>query len=81
MPAATLSARQRRPRFPERALLERLRKYEDLLRDHDVEFEPMHKVSNAAPARLSGDRKYTIKSGNKEDGTDRNVSGNAREVK
>ncbi|CAM1509628.1 Fc.00g033670.m01.CDS01 [Cosmosporella sp. VM-42] len=36
-------ARRRRRRFPERELLDRLRKYEDLLRQHNVRFEPLHK--------------------------------------
>jgi hypothetical protein len=41
---ATLTTRgQRRRRFPERELLERLRKYEDLLRQNNINFEPLHK--------------------------------------
>ncbi len=41
---ATLTPRsRRRRRFPERELLERLRKYEDLLRQNNVKFEPLHK--------------------------------------
>ncbi|KAF7554451.1 hypothetical protein G7Z17_g2915 [Cylindrodendrum hubeiense] len=39
----TVIPRQRRRRFPERVLLERLRKYEDLLRQNNVSFEPLHK--------------------------------------
>lgn len=35
--------RPRRRRFPERILLERLRKYEDLLRQNNVKFDPLHK--------------------------------------
>ncbi|KAJ4319332.1 hypothetical protein N0V84_006417 [Fusarium piperis] len=35
--------RPRRRRFPERELLDRLRKYEDLLRQNRVKFEPLHK--------------------------------------
>ena len=42
---ATLSQRRRRRRFPERVLLERLRKYEDLLRQNNITFEPFHKGS------------------------------------
>jgi hypothetical protein len=38
---ATLAQRKRR--FPERALLERLRKYESLLRENGIKFEPLHK--------------------------------------
>ncbi|RMZ68167.1 C6 transcription factor [Pyrenophora seminiperda CCB06] len=41
VPAATIS-RQRRRRFPERELLERLHHYEDLLRQHNIAFQPMH---------------------------------------
>ncbi|KAH8895436.1 hypothetical protein GQ53DRAFT_50721 [Thozetella sp. PMI_491] len=39
---ATLTPRQRRRRFPERVLLERLRKYEDILRQNNIYFEPLH---------------------------------------
>ncbi|KAF7929141.1 hypothetical protein BELL_0643g00050 [Botrytis elliptica] len=42
---ATQLPRQRRRRFPERELLDRLRKYEDLLRQHNIKFEPLHKES------------------------------------
>jgi Fungal Zn(2)-Cys(6) binuclear cluster domain len=43
---ATLTPRTRRKRrFPERELLERLRNYEDLLRQNNVNFEPLHKDS------------------------------------
>lgn len=34
-------ARRRRRRFPEQLLLDRLQKYEDLLRQHSVRFEPL----------------------------------------
>ncbi|KAF1847689.1 uncharacterized protein K460DRAFT_384014 [Cucurbitaria berberidis CBS 394.84] len=37
-----LASRQRRRRFPERELLDRLRYYEDLLRKHNISFEPLH---------------------------------------
>lgn len=40
---ATQMKRERKRRFPERELLERLRKYEDLLRRNGVGFEPLHK--------------------------------------
>lgn len=46
MPAALVS-RQRRRRFPERDLLERLRRYEDLLRQKNVNFQPLHPTSAA----------------------------------
>ena len=39
---AALIPRQRRRRFPERELLERLRRYEGLLRENGIEFEPLH---------------------------------------
>ncbi|RJE21381.1 Transcription factor [Aspergillus sclerotialis] len=38
----TQASRRRRRRFPERELLERLRKYEDLLRQNNIQFEPLH---------------------------------------
>jgi hypothetical protein len=34
--------RKRKRRFPERELLDRLRNYEDLLRENSIEFEPLH---------------------------------------
>lgn len=34
--------RERRRRFPERELLERLRRYEGLLRRNNIQFEPLH---------------------------------------
>lgn len=41
---ATLAPRgPRRRRFPERELLDRLRTYESLLRDNNINFEPLHK--------------------------------------
>lgn len=40
---ATLTQRRRRRRFPERDLLDRLRRYEDLLRQNNISFEPLHK--------------------------------------
>ncbi|KAI9687577.1 MAG: hypothetical protein M1822_002187 [Bathelium mastoideum] len=42
VPAAS-TPRQRRRRFTERELLERLRKYEDLLRQNGIKFDPLHK--------------------------------------
>lgn len=43
MPHASLPSNQRRRRFPERELLDRLRRYESLLRQNDIEFEPSQK--------------------------------------
>lgn len=37
----------RRRRFAERELLVRLRKYEELLRQHHVEFKPMHTAKDS----------------------------------
>ncbi|KAJ5106095.1 hypothetical protein NUU61_003442 [Penicillium alfredii] len=37
------SPRLRKRRFPERELLDRIRKYENLLRKNNVQFEPLHK--------------------------------------
>ncbi|KAF3941272.1 hypothetical protein ABW19_dt0200310 [Dactylella cylindrospora] len=42
---AALVPRQRRRRFPERELLERLRHYESLLRQNKINFEPLHMPS------------------------------------
>ncbi|KAL9041218.1 MAG: hypothetical protein Q9214_004182 [Letrouitia sp. 1 TL-2023] len=46
-----LAPRQRRRRFPERELLERLRHYEGLLRQNNIKFEPLHApvVEHASP--------------------------------
>ena len=38
---------QRKKRFPERELLEKLRSHEELLRRHNIEFEPLHKDSGS----------------------------------
>ncbi|KAK6522218.1 hypothetical protein TWF281_002785 [Arthrobotrys megalospora] len=40
---AGLVQRQRRRRFPERELLDRVRYYEGLLRQHNIKFEPLHR--------------------------------------
>ncbi|KAL3433564.1 hypothetical protein BDV09DRAFT_196658 [Aspergillus tetrazonus] len=39
---ANLLPRRRKRRFPERELLDRLRRYETLLRQNDIEFDPLH---------------------------------------
>jgi hypothetical protein len=44
--SAALAPRQRRRRFPERELLERLRHYEELLRQNNISFEPLHPSSS-----------------------------------
>ena len=46
-----LAPRVRRRRFPERELLDRIHKYEDLLRQNNVRFEPLH--GDAVPDKVS----------------------------
>ena len=46
IPAALLP-RQRRRRFPERELLDRLRSYENLLQKHKIIFDPLHGTTAA----------------------------------
>ncbi|KAF1973939.1 hypothetical protein BU23DRAFT_463415 [Bimuria novae-zelandiae CBS 107.79] len=41
IPAGTIT-KQRRKRFPERELLDRLHRYESLLRQNKIDFEPLH---------------------------------------
>lgn len=45
---AGLVPRQRRRRFPERELLDRIRNYEELLRQNNVAFEPLHPPAHPA---------------------------------
>lgn len=52
---ATLATRRRRRKFPERELLERLRKYENLLRQNDIEFEPFSKDPTGEKRPLSAE--------------------------
>jgi hypothetical protein len=47
---ATLAPRRRRRRFPERELLERLRKYEDLLHQNNIKFDPLHEQTGEKPS-------------------------------
>ncbi|CAG5161001.1 uncharacterized protein ALTATR162_LOCUS5946 [Alternaria atra] len=51
--AATIP-RQRRRRFPERELLDRLRHYEDLLKKNGISFQPLH--ASASPSTRSDER-------------------------
>lgn len=46
VPVATRAPRQRRRRFAERDLLDKLHSYESLLRQHHIEFEPLHEDSS-----------------------------------
>lgn len=54
---ARLTQPQRRRRFPERELLERLRRYEDLLRQNGIAYEPLHKDS------VPRDEPFNVQSG------------------
>lgn len=49
---ATLVPRQRRRRFPERDLLARIRHYEALLQQHNIEFEPLHPPAPTTEATI-----------------------------
>ncbi|OGM50622.1 putative C6 transcription factor [Aspergillus bombycis] len=49
IPAA--GARPRRRRFPERELLERLRRYEALLRQNNIPFDPLHTPTAESPCQ------------------------------
>lgn len=53
---ASLVPRQRRRRFPERALLQRLRHYEDLLRQNNVEFQPLHPTPPDSATAISAEQ-------------------------
>ena len=55
---ATLAPRQRRRRVPERILLERLRRYEDLLRQNNITFEPLNKDSAGEKESLNAESGY-----------------------
>ena len=52
VPAIALTTRQRRRRFSERELLERLQDYEKLLRQNDIDFEPLHPSTPESAAAL-----------------------------
>lgn len=55
VPAALVS-RQRRRRFPERDLLQRLRHYEDLLRQNNVGFQPLHPTPPTNATAMSAEQ-------------------------
>lgn len=44
-----LAPRQRRRRFPERELLNRIRRYEEILRQNNLSFEPLHPADDKPP--------------------------------
>lgn len=51
---ATQVRRTRRRRFPERELLDRVRRYEDLLRANKVKFEPLHGEQSGSGGAMEG---------------------------
>ncbi|KAI9712728.1 MAG: hypothetical protein M1820_001350 [Bogoriella megaspora] len=55
---AVPTARQRRRRFPERDLLERLNRYESLLRQHKIDFEPLHSSTTEKHTTNTDDKGY-----------------------
>jgi Fungal Zn(2)-Cys(6) binuclear cluster domain len=55
---ATLATRRRRRKFPERELLERLHRYEDLLRQNNVKFSPLFKESTGEKGLLNAEGGY-----------------------
>ncbi|KAL2170622.1 hypothetical protein VTG60DRAFT_4635 [Thermothelomyces hinnuleus] len=59
--SAALVPRQRRRRFPERELLERIRQYETLLRQHHVPFRPLHPPH--APVDVTSERPPSSRDG------------------
>lgn len=63
VPANSLAPRQRRRRFAERELLERLRNYEGLLRENDIDFEPLHPSTPASAAVADADHKSPTEDG------------------
>lgn len=54
---ATLATRKRRRKYPENVLMERLRKYEDILRQNDIEFDalPKEPSEQTRPNDVRGD--------------------------
>ena len=55
---ATLATRRRRRRFPERELLEQLRTYENLLRENNINFEPLSNDPVGEKGPLGGEGGY-----------------------
>lgn len=55
---AALNPRQRKRRFPERELLERIRKYEHLLRQNKITFEPLHKSNTGTKHPLLSEGRH-----------------------
>lgn len=63
---STLVPRQRKRRFPERELLERLRQYEDLLQQNHVKFEPLYKDATRKKEFPAPDDSYDPEDGHPE---------------
>lgn len=57
---ASLVPRQRRRRFPERDLLQRLRHYEDLLRQNNVDIQPLHPATPAGATATSAEQQSLV---------------------
>ena len=55
---ATLATRRRTRKAPERELLERLHKYEDLLRRNKIKFEPLSKDPSGEKSPLNAEGGY-----------------------
>ena len=53
-----LATRRRTRKFPERELLERLRKYEELLRRNNIKFEPLSKNPSGEKGPLNAQSGY-----------------------
>ncbi|KAL3421211.1 hypothetical protein PVAG01_07656 [Phlyctema vagabunda] len=58
----TQAQRERKRRFPERELLLRLRKYEDLLTQHNIKFEPLHTDRGRGSESQQEDTRSTVHS-------------------
>jgi hypothetical protein len=71
---------RRRCRFPERELLERLRRYEDLLHQNNIQFQPLH--NSVEKTSSSGDgRSHDISNDEKLERNSREVGTPASETK
>jgi hypothetical protein len=57
---ATLAPRTRRRRFAERELIEQIRKYEGLLKKHNIKFEPLQKSLPSPGGSSNADADYDM---------------------
>jgi hypothetical protein len=84
--SAASITRQRRRRFPERELLDRLRLYEDLLRKNNIPFQPLHASSenSSFPSKtVIGDRVHDGQPAEKNAGViqqPQNITGNTESI-